>query len=270
VPRAGPVGLCTTKVLDRLDTTKNSGPCPVVGSVFDMARYVEFDGSGQKLYPNIAYTGEISDVRLYCRYTGSTPLEAEIEIDFAFGKGPKADASRMTIRYFVTVTRRDRSGAGQGAVRRERDVPAGRRGHRARDREGAGIVIPRANETVSGTNFEVIVGFDLTPEQLAYNRSAPGSRSTLRPPPSRSSPARLFAAPGLVHDPMTKSAELAGLLSDAAGAAFVGLGLEASLGAVRRSDRPDLADFQCNGAMAAAKKLAKNPREIADGVVVAR
>jgi arginyl-tRNA synthetase len=68
---------------------------------------------------------------------------------------------------------------------------------------------------------------------------------------------------------MTKSAELADLLSSAAGEAFVALGLEASLGAMRRSDRPDLADFQCNGAMAAGKKLGKNPREIADGVVAA-
>lgn len=68
---------------------------------------------------------------------------------------------------------------------------------------------------------------------------------------------------------MTQKQDLAGLLSDAAGAAFAALGLEASLGAVRRSDRPDLADFQCNGAMAGAKKLGKNPREIATGVVEA-
>lgn len=68
---------------------------------------------------------------------------------------------------------------------------------------------------------------------------------------------------------MTQTKDLAGLLSDAAGAAFLALGLEASLGAVRRSDRPDLADFQCNGAMAGAKKLGKNPREIATGVVEA-
>lgn len=68
---------------------------------------------------------------------------------------------------------------------------------------------------------------------------------------------------------MTQTKDLAGLLSDAAGAAFVTLGLEAGLGAMRRSDRPDLADFQCNGAMAAAKKLGKNPREIATAVVEA-
>ena len=63
--------------------------------------------------------------------------------------------------------------------------------------------------------------------------------------------------------------DLAGRLSEAAGAAFAKLGLDAGLGAMRRSDRPDLADFQCNGAMAAAKAAKKNPREIATAVVEA-
>jgi len=65
---------------------------------------------------------------------------------------------------------------------------------------------------------------------------------------------------------MTKQTDLADQLSEAAGTAFVAQGLDAALGAMRRSDRPDLADFQCNGAMAAAKKLGKNPREIATAI----
>jgi hypothetical protein len=32
------------------------------------------------------------------------------------------------------------------------------------------IVIPRANGDVSGENFEILVGFELTPEQLQFNR----------------------------------------------------------------------------------------------------
>ncbi len=63
--------------------------------------------------------------------------------------------------------------------------------------------------------------------------------------------------------------DLAGQLSAAAGEAFAKLGLDPALGAMRRSDRPDLADFQCNGAMAAAKKLGKNPRELATSIVEA-
>ncbi|PQA87542.1 arginine--tRNA ligase [Hyphococcus luteus] len=55
-------------------------------------------------------------------------------------------------------------------------------------------------------------------------------------------------------------------LSAIAGEAFAAEGLDAGLGAVKAADRPDLAQFQCNGALAAAKAAKKNPREIAGAV----
>ncbi len=58
-------------------------------------------------------------------------------------------------------------------------------------------------------------------------------------------------------------------LSDIIGGVFEAQGLPAELGLVRVSDRPDLAQFQCNGAMAAAKQAKKNPREIAQIIVEA-
>ena len=58
-------------------------------------------------------------------------------------------------------------------------------------------------------------------------------------------------------------------LSEAVAAAFVSAGLPAEFGRVTASDRPDLADFQCNGAMAAAKTAKRPPREIAVQVVEA-
>lgn len=64
-------------------------------------------------------------------------------------------------------------------------------------------------------------------------------------------------------------ASLAKALSAAAGAAFDAVGLEARFGEVRRSDKPELADFQCNGAMAAAKAAGRNPREIAGEIAAA-
>ncbi|MEZ5815427.1 MAG: arginine--tRNA ligase [Alphaproteobacteria bacterium] len=59
---------------------------------------------------------------------------------------------------------------------------------------------------------------------------------------------------------------LAEKLSKIVGAAFERQGLDAGLGAVRVSDRPDLCQFQCNGAMAAAKQAKKNPREVAEAI----
>ncbi len=56
-------------------------------------------------------------------------------------------------------------------------------------------------------------------------------------------------------------------LSNLLGKAFIDIGLPDSLGQVRVSDRPDLAQFQCNGAMSAAKIARKNPRAIANEVI---
>ena len=64
-------------------------------------------------------------------------------------------------------------------------------------------------------------------------------------------------------------ASLINELSAAASAAFEAMGLEARWGAVRRSDKPEFADFQCNGAMGAAKSAGRNPREIAGEIAAA-
>ena len=52
-------------------------------------------------------------------------------------------------------------------------------------------------------------------------------------------------------------------LGEAVSSAFAQADLPAEFGRVTASDRPDLADFQCNGAMAAAKTARRPPREIA-------
>ena len=57
--------------------------------------------------------------------------------------------------------------------------------------------------------------------------------------------------------------DLATELSAACSAAFEAEGFEARWGAVRRSDRPELADFQCNGCMGAAKSKGLVPRDLA-------
>lgn len=55
-------------------------------------------------------------------------------------------------------------------------------------------------------------------------------------------------------------------LSEAVAAAFAAAGVDSSRATVTASDRPDLADFQSNGALAAAKAMKANPRELATRV----
>ena len=63
--------------------------------------------------------------------------------------------------------------------------------------------------------------------------------------------------------------DLKGRLAGAVAAAFVAEGLDAAHARVSASDRPDLADFQSNGALAAARAQRANPRELA-GRIAAR
>ena len=52
-------------------------------------------------------------------------------------------------------------------------------------------------------------------------------------------------------------------LGEAVAAAFAAEGVDANVARITASDRPDLADFQSNGALAAAKALKANPRDLA-------
>ena len=56
-------------------------------------------------------------------------------------------------------------------------------------------------------------------------------------------------------------------ITDAAAAAFTQAGYDAALGQITVSNRPDLCEYQCNGAMAGARKYHKAPIMIASEVV---
>lgn len=150
-----------------LDSRPNAGPCPTVGALYDAGRIVKFAGDTES-YGDITYTGEIIGVRLFCRYVDDEPLLAEVEIGFAFGKGPQATENRHTYDYFVAVTRRNRSVLWKETFSIDADFRSGPVDSGA-DLIGR-IEIPRRDGTISGGNFEVLVGFELTDEQLQFNR----------------------------------------------------------------------------------------------------
>ncbi|MEQ1865077.1 MAG: arginine--tRNA ligase, partial [Micropepsaceae bacterium] len=62
-------------------------------------------------------------------------------------------------------------------------------------------------------------------------------------------------------------ATLTQILTALAAEAFKAEGLDPAYGTVTTADRPDLAQFQCNGALAAAKAAKANPRAIAEMIV---
>jgi len=149
------------------DTRVNSGACPPAGSIYNASRIVEIDGD-TPTYGNIAYSGEIVDVRLFCRYADGNPVRAEVEIDFAFGKGAKGTENQRDFTYWIAVTRRSGKVLNKEHFVVRADFSDG-------PVTGASeliqqITIPRADDTVSAANFEVLIGFELTEEQVQFNK----------------------------------------------------------------------------------------------------
>jgi hypothetical protein len=152
-----------------MDDRPNVGPCPLLGVLYDNARVVDFNEGGNQRYANIEYTGEMQGIRGLCRYVDEDPITMSIEVDMAFGRGPAASGTRQTYRYWVAVARRGFAPIAKEyfdvEVRWDRDEAVV-----TRTEEINSIVIPRADADTSGENFEVLVGFELTPEQLQFNR----------------------------------------------------------------------------------------------------
>jgi len=149
----------------------NAGPCPFVRILYDAARYVEFEG-GQQSYSAVGYTGEIEGIEADCTYREADPIRIDMNILFQLGRGPQAESGRRTYRYWVAVTERNSAILAKQYFDLPVDFDGGDRTYVTE--EIRGLTIPRRDITVSGANFEVLVGFDVTPEMAEFNRN--GSR----------------------------------------------------------------------------------------------
>ncbi|MEZ5961938.1 MAG: hypothetical protein R3C30_16170 [Hyphomonadaceae bacterium] len=151
------------------DDRPNVGPCPLMGVLYDTARVVKFNEPNVQRYANIEFTGEMQGVSGLCRYVEADPIRMNMEIQMSFGRGPAATSDRETYRYWVAVTRRGRAPIEKVYFDVDVRFPRGQQVVTIRESIDE-IVIPRANADISGENFEVLVGFELTPEQLQFNR----------------------------------------------------------------------------------------------------
>ena len=160
---------------------RNPGPCPRAFALYEAARIVEFKDDEQR-FANVGFTGQIQNVRSLCRYFGTRPIKGDLEIAFEFGRGPAADGlSTARYEYFVAVTRKNI------AVINKKTFPLDVTFPKGKDRVTVfetldEIIIPRATENTSGENFEIIVGFVLTPEQRIFNAEGRRFRVTAGQP----------------------------------------------------------------------------------------
>ncbi|MCS6627253.1 hypothetical protein N0B44_30540 [Roseibacterium beibuensis] len=147
-----------------------AGPCPYVKILYDAARYVELTGDRVSA-SNVAYTGEIEGLTSDCAYQADEPITVHTRVLFNLGRGPDAQGDGRTYRYWIAVTERNKAVLAKEYF----DLPVNFDGELTTSvTHDQVVVIPRAEATTSGDNFEILVGFDVTPEMAEFNRT--GSR----------------------------------------------------------------------------------------------
>ena len=147
---------------------RNAGPCPYVKVLYDASRFVEFK-DGRENPAAVAYTGEIQGISSGCAYKSDDPITIRVEVLFQLGRGPQAADAQRTYRYWVAVTERNQAVIAKEYFDLPITFPAGQDRVFATEQLQT-ITIPRADAKVSGGNFEVLIGFDVTPEMAAFNR----------------------------------------------------------------------------------------------------
>ncbi|NJC40075.1 hypothetical protein GGQ87_000333 [Brevundimonas alba] len=147
-----------------------AGPCPYVKILYDAARYVELTGD-RVSSANVGFTGEIEGLTSECAYQADQPITVQTRVLFNLGRGPQAQGDGRTYRYWIAVTERNKAVLAKEYF----DLPVNFAGQpMATVTQDQTIFIPRADATTSGDNFEILVGFDVTPQMAEFNRT--GSR----------------------------------------------------------------------------------------------
>ncbi len=151
-----------------LPQLRNAGPCPYVKTLYDAARYVEFK-DGVEASANVGFTGEIQNISSACEYKSNDPIRVQARVLFELGRGPQATGRGKTYKYWVAVTDRNNAVLTKEWFSLPVNFPNGRDRVEATETVGV-ITIPRRDAKVSGANFEVLIGFEVTPQMAAFNR----------------------------------------------------------------------------------------------------
>jgi len=149
-------------------------PCPRVSILGDAAQMVVFrPGPGRDL-TDVEYEGEISNVQPKCEYIKkNTVIDMTVTLELIATRGPAAATGKPGhLPFFVSVIERGTSRIlGKATFDSALEFLPGKR--RAGSSEEIAQTIP-LGPGKTGVDYEILVGFQLTEEQLQYNRKQRG------------------------------------------------------------------------------------------------
>lgn len=148
--------------------------CPRIGILADAASLVKFRAGPGRDLTDVEHEAEILNVDRTCELRDKgAAVEVVLTIQMAAARGPAApEAATVPLPYFVAVVERaSQRIVGRESIAGQIDLPPGRR------RAGVGEEITERIPLGAGrspADYEILVGLELTQEQLEYNRRRRG------------------------------------------------------------------------------------------------
>ena len=159
--------LLATLALSACDSSSTLLPnCPQTGILSDAADLTRFRPAGTDL-TDMVVDGRITGLSGKCSLEDSTHLHTVISVSMDLTRGPAAKGRDAEVTYFVSVARGDQ-------ILDKRDytvaVSFDRNSNQLRlTGDQIDFSLP-VNAKVKGSDYRILVGYQLTAEELAFNR----------------------------------------------------------------------------------------------------
>jgi hypothetical protein len=169
-PVVGLLGIGLLCLLAACSGKKETRGCPKVEVVGDLSRLVQFsDGPGRDP-SDILYAARVTDVKSGCLYD-KRGVTVDMVVSLVAERGRAgAKLQGADIAYFVAITDATQAIVDKKVFTSRLDFS----GDVARLDDALDQIIPLSSITASADDHTIIVGFQLTPEQIDFNQKPRG------------------------------------------------------------------------------------------------
>ncbi len=143
--------------------------CPNAGILADAQQMVEYRPGPGRDITDVAYRWELLDAVADCSYS-DTMIDVDYALSMSVTAGPAATRSAVTAPIFVAVTRNGESILQKTSFEAEVEFEPGRR-VAVYTRTFRGLEFEVGED--DGVLYDIVLGFQLSPEQVQENRNRP-------------------------------------------------------------------------------------------------
>jgi hypothetical protein len=170
-----PLAACQTLGLsspDPTDVVVDTGPiCPVTAVLSDATSVTKLrpgTPAGSRDAANVVFSAEMSQAMLDCDYDReNNRLTVDVEFAIRAARGPAAQGAEPQLDFFVAVVDADNNIISKTVFHSQPEMRG--RTNNTYTQNVDGFPVPLAMDK-RPYDYEILTGFQLTPDELAYNR----------------------------------------------------------------------------------------------------